>query len=154
MEREYEEAFSEVDEVLKLMPIDLLSKIPVQFRKVISENKDTNYKVNIKEPLEEQNLKKETIVILGLIYRDFLASPEEKEKLQIKDAEELKRIEQEMQEQYDIENIYKKRKKKNRLSNIEEDQESTDLILSEKPSFLKRFFNIYYLLRQLQPGHG
>ena len=45
MEREYEEAFSEVDEVLKLMPIDLLSKIPVQFRKVISENKDTNYKV-------------------------------------------------------------------------------------------------------------
>lgn len=134
MEREYEEAFSEVDEVLKLMPIDLLSKIPVQFRKVISENKDTNYKVNIKEPLEEQNLKKETIVILGLIYRDFLASPEEKEKLQIKDAEELKRIEQEMQEQYDIENIYKKRKKRNRLSNIEEDQESTDLILSEKPS--------------------
>ena len=109
MEREYEEAFSEVDEVLKLMPIDLLSKIPVQFRKVISENKDTNYKVNIKEPLEEQNLKKETIVILGLIYRDFLASPEEQEKLQIKDAEELKRIEQEMQEQYDIENIYKKR---------------------------------------------
>ena len=142
MEREYEEAFSEVDEVLKLMPIDLLSKIPVQFRKVISENKDTNYKVNIKEPLEEQNLKKETIVILGLIYRDFLASPEEKEKLQIKDAEELKRIEQEMQEQYDIENIYKKRKKRNRLSNIEEDQESTDLILSEKPSFLKRFLNI------------
>lgn len=142
MEREYEEAFSEVDEVLKLMPIDLLSKIPVQFRKVISENKDTNYKVNIKEPLEEQNLKKETIVILGLIYRDFLASPEEKEKLQIKDAEELKRIEQEMQEQYDIENIYKKRKKRNRLSNIEEDQESTDLILSEKPSFLERFFNI------------
>lgn len=142
MEREYEEAFSEVDEVLKLMPIDLLSKIPVQFRKVISENKDTNYKVNIKEPLEVQNLKKETIVILGLIYRDFLASPEEKEKLQIKDAEELKRIEQEMQEQYDIENIYKKRKKRNRLSNIEEDQESTDLILSEKPSFLERFFNI------------
>lgn len=81
MEREYEEAFSEVDEVLKLMPIDLLSKIPVQFRKVISENKDTNYKVNIKEPLEEQNLKKETIVILGLIYRDFLASPEEKREI-------------------------------------------------------------------------
>ena len=74
MEREYEEAFSEVDEVLKLMPIDLLSKIPVQFRKVISENKDTNYKVNIKEPLEEQNLKKETIVILGLIYRVFSKS--------------------------------------------------------------------------------
>ena len=97
MERVYEEAFTEVDEVLKLMPIDLLSKIPAQFRQTISENKAKNYNVIIQEPLEEQKLKKETIVILGLIYRDFLASPEEREQLQLKDAEELKRIEQEMQ---------------------------------------------------------
>ena len=96
MERAYEEAFTEVDEILKIMPIDLVSKIPVQFRQTISENKATNYKVIIKEPLEEQKLKKETIIILGLIYRDFLASPEEREQLQLKDAEELKKIEQEM----------------------------------------------------------
>ena len=37
--REYEEAFAEVDEILKIMPIDLLSKIPAKFRQVISENK-------------------------------------------------------------------------------------------------------------------
>jgi len=37
--RAYEEAFVEVDEILKLMPIDLLSKIPMKFRKMISENK-------------------------------------------------------------------------------------------------------------------
>lgn len=76
MERAYEEAFTEVEEVLKLMPIDLVSRIPAQLRQTISENKATNYKIVIKEPLEEQKLKKETIVILGLIYRDFLASPE------------------------------------------------------------------------------
>ena len=86
MERAYEEAFTEVEEVIKLMPIDLVSKIPAQFRQTISENKATNYKVVIKEPLEEQKLKKETIAILGLIYRDFLASPEEREQLQMKDA--------------------------------------------------------------------
>ena len=59
MERAYEEAFTEVEEVIKLMPIDLASKIPVQFRQIISENKATNYKTDIKEPLEEQKLKKE-----------------------------------------------------------------------------------------------
>ena len=139
MERVYEEAFTEVDEVLKLMPIDLLSKIPAQFRQTISENKATNYNVIIQEPLEEQKLKKETIVILGLIYRDFLASPEEREQLQLKDAEELKRIEQEMQEQYDMENIFKK---KNKSRNIENKQTSTDLTLYTQPSFFRKFFDL------------
>ena len=40
-------------------------------------------------------------IILGLIYRDFLASPEEKERLQKQDSEEIQKIEQEVQEQYE-----------------------------------------------------
>ena len=142
MERVYEEAFTEVDEVLKLMPIDLLSKIPAHFRQTISENKAKNYNVIIQEPLEEQKLKKETIVILGLIYRDFLASPEEREQLQLQDDKELKRIEQEMQEQYDMENIFKKRKKSKREKNLEDNESSTDLTLYKEPSFLKKFFDL------------
>ena len=110
MKRAYEEAFAEVDEILKIMPIELLSRIPVQFRQAISENKAKNYKVEIEQPLKEEKLKKETVVILGLIYRDFLASPDERDELQLKDAEELKRIELEMQQQYDIDNVFKKRK--------------------------------------------
>lgn len=140
MERVYEEAFTEVDEVLKLMPIDLLSKIPAQFRQTISENKATDYNVIIKEPLEEQKLKKETIVILGLIYRDFLASPEEREQLQMQDAEELKRIEQEMQEQYDVNNVFEKRK--NNKKNEEYDNNQTDLVVYKEPGFIKKFFNL------------
>ena len=90
MERVYEEAFSEVDEIIKLMPIDISSKIPQKFRQVISENKALNYKTNIQEPIKEQDLKPETVTILGLIYRDYLASPEIKEKLQKEDEEQLK----------------------------------------------------------------
>mgnify|MGYP004533379223 CR=1 FL=1 len=139
MERAYEEAFTEVEEVIKLMPIDLASKIPVQFRQIISENKATNYKTDIKEPLEEQKLKKETIAILGLIYRDFLASPEEREKLQLKDAEELEKIEKEMQEQYDIGNFFEKKKKS---KNIDSERISKDLTLYKEQSFLTKIFNI------------
>ena len=97
MKREYEEAFAEVDEILKLMPVEISSKIPTQFKQIISKNRAKDYRVQIREPLEldEKNFKTETIVILGLIYRDFLADPEEKEELQLKDIEELKRIEQE-----------------------------------------------------------
>lgn len=139
MERAYEEAFAEVEKVLKLMPIDLVSKIPVQFRKIISENKATNYNVIIKEPLEEQKLKKETTIILGLIYRDFLASPEEREKLQLKDAEELKKIEQKMQKQYDVENIFEK-KKRNKIT--ENEQIPNELIVYKQQNFLSKFFSM------------
>lgn len=139
MEKKYQEAFSEVDEILKIMPIDLLSKIPAQFRQIISENKAKDYKIEINEPLEEEKLKEETVVILGLIYRDFLASPEEREELQLKDAEALKRIEQEMQEQYDVENIFKKRKSN---SNTSTDEISTDLTVYKEPGFLKKLFNL------------
>lgn len=143
MERIYEEAFAEVDEIFKIMPIDLLSKIPAQFRQIISENKAKDYNIIIQEPLENQKLKKETIVVLGLIYRDFLASPEEREELQLRDAQELKRIEQEMQEQCDIQNIFEKRKAKKEENNFEDDmQYTTDLTLYKEPGFLKKFFNL------------
>lgn len=99
MEKIYRDAFAEIEDVLNIMPIDLVSKIPVQYRKIISENKSENYKCDIKEPLEEQKLKKETVAILGLMYRDFLASPEEREKLQLHDANKLKKVESDKQEQ-------------------------------------------------------
>ena len=139
MERVYQEAFAEVDEILKIMPIDLLSKIPVQFRQIISENKAKDYKIEIEESFEEQDLKEETIVILGLIYRDFLSSPEEREELQLKDAEELKRIEEQMQKQYDMENIFKKRKNSEQLENQEI---STELTLYKKPGFARKLVNL------------
>ena len=136
MDIEYKRAFTEVDEIFKLLPIDLLSKIPPKFRQIVSENKDKDYRVKIEEPLEEKNLKKETIVILGLIYRDFIASPEEKQQLQLKEAEDLKRIEEEMQKQYDINKIFDKRKSQ------QVEQNKTELIVYKEPSFIKKFFNL------------
>lgn len=140
MNREYEEAFAEVDEVIKLMPIDLSSKIPLRFRQVISDCKAKDYKIEIKEPIEEQKLKNETIVILGLIYRDFLCTPEEREKLQLKDAQELKKIEQEMQAQYDINKVFEKRKTGSQ--DEYNDDNETEMIIYKEPGFIKRFFNL------------
>lgn len=139
MERVYEVAFAEVDEIFKIMPIDLLSKIPVQFRKTISENKAKDYKIEINEPLEKEKLKQETIAILGLIYRDFLASPDEREELQARDAEEIEKIKEELSQQYDIEKILKK--KKTKYEDVKND-DITDLIVYKEQGFLKKLFFI------------
>ena len=138
MKKEYEEAFAEVDEILQLMPLDISIKIPLRFKKIISENKAKNYKPNIKEPLEEQTLKYETKIILGLIYRDFLVTPEEREELQAKDAEALRKIEEEMRQQYDIEDVFQKRKTS---KNFGDKDFSTDMIMYKEMGFMKKIFN-------------
>ena len=142
MERVYEEAFSEVDEIIRLMPIDLRSKIPMQFRQAISENKAKNYIVDIHEPLKEQELKEETVIILGLIYRDFLASPEERDFLQEQDAQQLEELENQENEKYDINRILKDRKNKKKTDvNTEFENFSNSLVLYKEPNFFKKIFN-------------
>ena len=140
MNREYEEAFAEVEEILKIMPIDLVSKIPLKVLRVISENRAEDYNVKIQEPVGGQNLKPETIAILGLLYRDYICTPEEREKLQTEDKEELEKIEREMQQQYDIGNVFDKRK--NNINQETNEQAQTELVLYKEQNFIQRIFNL------------
>ena len=102
----YKKAFKEVDEIFKIMPESFVDKIPNSFKKLISSEMDINYEPNIKEPLEEVELLVDTKIILGLIYRDFLCSVEERKRLQKKDSEELQKNLEEIQKKYDVSNIF------------------------------------------------
>lgn len=136
------EAFAEVNEVIKLMPDELVNKIPSKFREMIEEERDKKYFPNIKEPLEKQKLKNETIIILGLIYRDFLCSEEERKKLQEKDAKELQemqqKLEEEIRQKYNPDNIFENRNK------IEEqrEKEENSLIIIQEEKWYRKIFNI------------
>ncbi len=138
MKQEYKEAFTEVNEIIKMMPDELANKIPNKFKEMIENERDKKYNPNIQEPLEKQRLKNETIIILGLIYRDFLCSPDEKRKLQEKDARELQEvqnvIEQEIREKYNPDDIFKTKKQ----NIIEED---TDMIIVKEEKWYKKIFS-------------
>ena len=140
MNREYEEAFAEIDEIFKIMPIDLLSKIPVKIREIISDNKAKDYNVKIQEPLDEKSLKAETIAILGLLYRDYISSPEERERLQLEDQKELERIEGELNKKYDINKVLDSRKNKVNTDVVNEEF-SKELTVYKEPGFIKRILN-------------
>ena len=83
-------------------------------------------------------MKEETIVILGLIYRDFLADPEEREDLQLKDTEAIKKVEEELKQKYDMENVFNKRKTKKNVNNSPEEMGLTVY----KERFIKKIFNL------------
>lgn len=145
MKQEYIEAFAEVNEIIKLMPIELVNKIPSKFREMIVEEKDKTYIPDIKEPLEKCKLKNETIIILGLIYRDFLCLPEERKKSQEKDAKELqevqKAIEDEVRQKYNPDDLFKKRNQ----NNIEETynlEENNSMLVVQEQKWYQKIFNI------------
>lgn len=136
------EAFAEVNEIIRLMPLELVKKIPSKFREMIAEEKDNNYISDIKEPIEKCKLKNETIIILGLIYRDFLCSPDERKKLQEKDARELqevqKAIEEEIREKYNPDDIFKNK----REIKTEEQVEEKSLTVVQEEKWYQKIFNL------------
>ena len=139
MKEVYREAFSEIDEIFKLMPISFINKIPIKFRDMIHNEKSKEYQPIIEEPLENYTLKDETIIILSLIYRDFLCSKEEKERLKMRDAQRMKEVEEELREKYNVDNLFKNRQQvhENKQTEI-----NNSLLVIEEEKWYKKIFNI------------
>lgn len=142
MKQEYKEAFTEVNEILKMMPQELLDKIPTKFKTMIEEQMDKEYIVDIKEPIEEQELKEETISILGLIYRDFLCTPEESKALKEQDAKEIQQLqeqlEQELRQKYDPD-VFKVKREKKEMEYSKQVEEKSIAIIQEEKWYMKLF---------------
>lgn len=108
----YTKSLSEVDIILKNIPEKFLKNIPDKFKKLINEGKDKNYNPEINDLVIGEKLLPETVVILGLIYRDFLCSKEEKEKLYNEEKEELLKLEKDdKQINLDYNDLFSKYKK-------------------------------------------
>jgi len=107
---EYQNALAEVEAILKLMPKDMLNKIPNSFLNFIEQKKSKSYipNLNMELSLNEQILLNETRAILSLIYRSYLCNKKEKRKLKIDDSIELAKKQIELNKKYSYENLFKK----------------------------------------------
>lgn len=74
----YKEAFSEVNYIISKLPEEEMQKIPIKFRNFIKDNSFKHYEINIDFENDEYKLKEETLAILSIVYRKFLATDEEK----------------------------------------------------------------------------
>ena len=106
MEDVYKEAYSEISEIIKLMPRTMVSKIPVEVIDAIENEKSNTYVPNITLPIEDCNIKEETKAILYLIYRDFLNDEDNKRKLQIRDARKIEEVEEIIKKNNNLNTIF------------------------------------------------
>lgn len=141
MDKNYRQAFAEVLEVIRNSNDDIKNKIPKKFIIFLEENEDKNYvvKIDFNNANWEDTLKQETLAVLALIYRDYIILQEERKKLLIEEQEELIKIENELREKYNPDNIFKKN---NQDIQITDDIDSSDVALTEyKESIFTRIKN-------------
>lgn len=135
MENFNKKAVSEVIEILNHTDKKIIEKIPQKFIDFLFENADKDYIPNIDFYDEnwENSIQEDTQAILALLYRDYIVSEDEKMKLLKEEQEEKLKIENELREKYNPDNIFKKK-------NIEENIQinNVQLIEIKETSWFKR----------------
>lgn len=79
MEQNIRKAYSEVCEILNMLEEEYASRVPEKIRSFFEEERDTEYKptINANIPLEQQNLNRETMVVLAMLNLNYWCDSEE-----------------------------------------------------------------------------
>lgn len=113
MDNEYAIAYKEVLEILKYISLEDYNKIPskkIYLFKTYA-NKDYNFKYDPQKTLDEQNVSRLAKGIIAILFRDYWATPIQKEK--IIQNQKIKRYKNELQKQQKYNtDIFKKENEK------------------------------------------
>lgn len=143
---EYANAYSEVLEILKNISKEDYEKVPSEkidlFEK--NDNKNYNFQYDTNLTLDEQNVSKRAKAIIAILFRDYWATPEQREKILAKQNYDRIQIEKNKQKQYNVDNIFKNKERKvetveNSVSMIE----YKESIFSKIKKWFKQTFKKY-----------
>ena len=121
MENNYPKAYKEVIEILKYVPQESVDKIPQTMINTFKAKMDNtyNFSIDINKSFEEQELLEETKAILANIFRDYWATPYQKERIQAKERYDMEKIEEEKRAKYNSD-IFKTKENNKTENKIEE----------------------------------
>ena len=127
----YKEAFCEVLYLINDMDEKNKAKISEKFIKFLNDKKSKDYKFD-KITLDNPNsLKRETKIILSIMYRNYFCDSQKRKELEISDKRALDEL-------YSYENIFKSKNK----FKYSEHPEGTKALIKEKNNFKDKIKNI------------
>lgn len=117
--KEYAKAYKEVITILSYVPKDDLNKIPQNKLNFYIKNMDKEYEYFLDETIEfeEQNMSDITKAILANLFRDYWATPYQKEKIESKEKYDIEKEENEKREKYNPDNIFNSRQVTSNITN-------------------------------------
>ena len=142
--KEYAMAYKEAIEILKYVPDKDIQKIPKEKLEFYKANMDNeyNYKLDMTKEFEEQEMLDITKAILANIFRDYWATPYQKESIEAKEKYDLEKLEEKKREKYNPDNIFKDKKEEKVIENTNLPVEIKKETFFEKLiNFIKNLFN-------------
>lgn len=136
---EYAIAYKEVLEILKYIPKADYDKIPsekIELYKTM-QYKNYNFKYNPSKSLDEQNVSRRAKAIIGLLFRDHWATNNQREKILAKQKFERQKIEEEKEQNYQYEDLFKKNRIEKQQTEIEENVKDVFLVEYKENIFTK-----------------
>ena len=131
-------AYTEVYTILQELNEEEYSKIPPEVIETIEANKNEEYEYGLDDELElkDQPMLPETKAILFNLFRDYLASPEQKAKIIRMQNEARQKNELKKQQMYNSDIFANKPKE-----NLTENNNETMQIVEYEESFFKKILN-------------
>lgn len=131
-------AYKEIYEILKIFPSELVDKVPKDKIDFFYKNMDNNYEYNIsKETFDGKTMLEETAAILTILFRDYWATPIQKEKILAYENLARKKLEEEKRIQYNPDNLFKKQEE----SMYFEEQVEETAMVEYKENIFKNIIN-------------
>lgn len=133
-------AYKEVYEIVKHLSEEDFNKIPKEIIKTLHSNMDKDYEFYIIfEDLQNQETLNETKLLLAIIFRDYLATEKQKEKIMAKERYDEQVYQEEMRKKYNPENFFKKQQSSLDKNKI---QKETNVI-EYKPNIFKKILSFF-----------
>lgn len=136
---EYANAYSEVLEILKYIPIKDYNKIPKNKIELFEKNANDEHRFiyNPNKTLEEQNVTKRAKAIIAILFRDYWANEIQREKIIKKQNYDRVKLEEEKRQNYNPNNIFKNKE----IKSIENPTSDIFSMIEYKESDFKRFLD-------------
>lgn len=153
MDDNFAKACKEIVEILKFVPNKDLLKIPKEMRDMFEDEMDQNYNFSIdtQKNIEEQKLLDETKAILLNIFRDYWATPYQRERIIERQNYDRNITEQQKREKYNPNDIFK-RKSILKTKQTENSTDNSNLPIEiKKEKFYKKIVD--FIKRYLKGNH-
>ena len=138
MTYETRKAYSEIHTVLKHMPVEYISKIPVKILKLFEKEKIDYYevKINNDNPLDKTYLSRKTIVLISILnYQYWYPNKKVKDELYKTYLSNNEIYQKQLEEKYNTENLFDNKAQKNIIN------DNTMEMIEYKESFFKKTIN-------------
>lgn len=135
----YANAYCEVLEILKYISLEEYNKIPKNKIELFEANANPEYafSYNPDKTLDEQEVSKTAKGIIAILFRDYWATEQQREKILAKQSYDREKLEEEKRKEYNPDNLFKDKKKENMALTVVENEKWYTKIVS----FFKRVFS-------------